>query len=104
MCQKIQRLSWDSLRMDPTSAETRSYNRPDLLVGEHKLHFGNIMCGGHIDYMFITTFFISFMRAFSTKTTSTAYGTAYFVSTTSSLAVPSVLSLAHTKAWTQLSP
>jgi len=57
MCKKIQQLSWDSLMMDPTSAQTLSYNRPNLLVGEHKLHLGNVMCSGHIDYMFITTFY-----------------------------------------------
>jgi hypothetical protein len=75
MRQKIQQLRWDSLRMAPTSAETRSYNRPNLLVGEHKLHLGNIMCGVTLTTCLLPLF-ISFMRALSTKTTSTVYGTA----------------------------
>jgi hypothetical protein len=62
------------------------YNQPELLVGEHELHLGNVMCGGHrrhkyrsIDktkknkwshshYMCITTvYFIHACRALAMK-------------------------------------
>jgi hypothetical protein len=62
MCQKIQQLIWDSLRMAPTGAETRCYTRRIILVGEHELHLGNFTCGSHIQYMFNTTFYLILAR------------------------------------------
>ena len=43
--------------MAPTRAETLSYNRPNLLVGEHKFHLGNIMCSGRLLLLHWTTKF-----------------------------------------------
>jgi hypothetical protein len=85
------------------------YNQPELLVGEHELHLGNVMCGGHrrhkyrsidktkkkINGLTVTTcllpLFISFMHAelYLRKTKSVVYGTANFTTTVSSLAAQS---------------
>jgi len=89
--------------------------RPNLSVGEHDLHLGNIICGGHRKYdcrsidtdyqknciavtMFLRTY-VYVMRTLSVKSQSSVYCTENLI-TTGSLALPvcCVLRLAPTEA------